>query len=51
MPCKNCRAWHERDSLMLTALRFSQLHRDAWRQYVRRWNLDEDKLRRVYGVE
>jgi len=42
---------YEGDSLMLTALRFSQLHRDEWRQYVRRWNLDEDKLRRVYGVE
>jgi len=41
----------ESDSLMMTALRFSQLHPDEWRQYVRRWNLDEDKLRRVYGVE
>jgi len=42
---------YEGDSLMLTALRFSQLHRDEWRQYVRRWNLDGKKLRRVYGVE
>jgi len=41
----------ESDSLMMTALRFSQLHPDEWRQYVRRWNLDERKLRRVYGVE
>jgi len=41
----------ERDSLMMTALRYSQLHPDEWRQYVRRWNLDERKLRRVYGVE
>jgi len=41
----------ESDSLMMTALRFSQLHPDEWRQYVRRWNLDGKKLRRVYGVE
>jgi len=41
----------ESDSLMMTALRYSQLHPDEWRQYVRRWNLDERKLRRVYGVE
>lgn len=41
----------ERDSLMLTALRLRDLHPEWWRVYVEKFDLDDETLRRVYGVE